>query len=59
MLDAKNDSRPLVTIRKVLKIGPSSLYFNLPRDFVRRFNIQKGTRLAIVGDSILKVLPIE
>jgi len=55
---SKEDLKPIVTLRRVLKIGPS-FYFNMPADYIKRHGIKKGDKLAIVGDNVLKVVCIE
>ena len=46
----------ITTNRRVLKNG-KSLYICLPKDFVKKHDIQPGEPLPIVANSILKIIP--
>ena len=48
----------IVKIRKVMKCG-GSLYISLPKAFVELHGIQKGERLPVLADHILKVVPMK
>ena len=49
---------PVVKVRSVLRIG-KSYYIALPREFVNLHGIEKGDRLPVLADHIMKVVPMK
>jgi len=47
-----------VTVRKILKIG-NSYYINIPRQFIELHGLKAGERIPVLGDQILKVVPMK
>lgn len=51
-------NRPVVKVRSVLRVG-KTLYIALPREFVSLHGIEKGDRLPVLADHIMKVVPMK
>ena len=50
-------TKPVLKLRSVIKCGPT-FYISLPKEFVDRHKITKGEKLPVLGDQILKVVPM-
>jgi bifunctional DNA-binding transcriptional regulator/antitoxin component of YhaV-PrlF toxin-antitoxin module len=48
---------PIAETRRVVQLG-DSLCITLPKSFTDKHGIKKGDDLAVVSDSILKVIPM-
>jgi hypothetical protein len=51
-------NKPIMKLRSVVKCGPS-YYISLPKEFVDRHKIEKGEKLPVLGDQILKIIPLK
>ncbi|RLI76538.1 hypothetical protein DRP04_12540 [Archaeoglobales archaeon] len=48
----------LVGIRRVVRLG-NSLCITLPEEWVKKHRIEPGDDLAVVGNTILKIVPVK
>ena len=48
----------IMKLRSVIKCGPS-YYISIPKEFIDRHKIEKGEKLPVLGDQILKVIPMK
>ena len=58
MNEEKRRNRPVVKVRSVLRVG-KTLYIALPREFMALHRIEKGDRLPVLADHIMKVVPMK
>ena len=58
MSEDKKKNRPIVKVRSVLRVG-KTYYIALPREFVNLHGIEKGDRLPVLADHIMKVVPMK
>jgi len=49
---------PIAKVRRIVKHG-HSFYISIPLPFVRLHNLQKGEKVPVVCDHILKVVPMK
>ena len=50
---------PIVTSRKVIKLGHNGLVITLPAGWVRYYNLRAGDRLEVIANKKLIVRPIK
>ena len=49
---------PVAKVRKIVGIG-GSVYIALPQPFIRLHNLQKGEKVPVFSDHILRIIPIK
>ena len=52
-----NGNGIVTKVRKIIKLGASS-YVCLPREFVLKHNLLPGDKVAVVSDTLCKVIPM-
>ena len=54
----KNSQDPIIKLRRVVKCG-SSFYISMPKEFVKKHGIERGEKLPVLANHILKVVPMK
>ena len=54
----KENRDPIVKLRRVIKCG-HSFYISIPQAFIRLHGIQKGEKLPVLVDHLMKVVPMK
>ena len=49
---------PIVKLRRVVKCG-SSFYIAIPQEFIKKHGIQKGEKIPVFANHIMKVVPMK
>lgn len=53
------DSGSIVVKKRTLRQQGGSLVFSIPREWVDKHGLKEGDEVGLVGNSILKVIPVK